>query len=62
MDKDAYAVYGSKIKKKQKLFELVIYHDKPGIGYVKDEELISFMSRDELLHALDAGSYRYIND
>ena len=55
-----YRIYGSK-GKKQLFGEKVIYDDEPGIAYMKSgNELISFISRKDLIRMLDNGPYRYL--
>lgn len=61
MKNQEYGIYGTE-GKHQLFCERVIYNDVPGLGYIKpDKGLISFISRKELLDALD-GPYRYISE
>lgn len=62
MKETEYGIYGTALK--HQLFgERVIYHDEPGIGYVKPgNKLISFISKRDLDKLMDDGPYRYIKD
>ena len=63
MKKTEYGIYGTE-GKNQLLFERVIFHDVPGIGFVNQQtkRLVSFKSKTDLLKELDEGPYRYISD
>lgn len=62
MERNEYGIYGTE-GKKQLFCERVIFHDEPGIGYMKQGKiLLSFIQKRDLLKALEDGPYRYVKD